>query len=167
MATPKPIMERINEFLHPPSGFKGFAHGIGKGYGMGFTGGTLPFLAFGAYEAVKAPRGHKISAMAGGGIGFGVASIIGGAIGGAFGIPPQVTSLVAGFVLGGSIDRSIIAGAQYAVDFGSNMRKARYGGGYIDSSMALTMRQAAAREMSGSLLNARQWLGSEAAFLHQ
>lgn len=167
MATPKSLTERIAAFFHPPSGFKGFTAGISKGYSMGFTGGALPFIAFGAYGAIKAPRGQKISAATGGGIGFGVASVIGGAVGGIFGMPPQITSLVAGFVLGNSIDKAVVEGVQYAVDFGSNMRKARYGGGYKDTQMALTMRQAAARKMSGSLLNARQFLGQEASFLHQ
>jgi len=134
---------------------------------MGFTGGMVPFVGFGAYAAVKAPRGHKIAAATGGGIGFGISSVIGGAVGGFLGIPPQAAAIVAGLAFGNAIDSTIGRGVQYAVDFGSNMRKARYGGDYRDSQVALTMRQAAAREMSGSLLNARQFLGQEASFLHQ
>jgi hypothetical protein len=40
------------------------------------------------------------------------------------------------------------------------------GGDYQDTQVAWTMRQRAAQEMSGSLLNARQYLGKEAALMH-
>jgi hypothetical protein len=40
------------------------------------------------------------------------------------------------------------------------------GGDYQDSEQAWTTRQAAVQEMSGSLMNARQWLGHEGQAMH-
>jgi hypothetical protein len=40
------------------------------------------------------------------------------------------------------------------------------GGDYQDSEQTFTMRQAAVKEMSGSLLNARAWLGREGRAMH-
>jgi hypothetical protein len=40
------------------------------------------------------------------------------------------------------------------------------GGGYQDTQTAYTMRQRAAQELTGSLLNARPYLGKEAALMH-
>jgi hypothetical protein len=45
-------------------------------------------------------------------------------------------------------------------------RKVNFGGNFRDSREAYTMRQQAVQEMAGSLLNARQYLGNEAAFMH-
>ena len=148
-------------------GFGGFLQGAKMGGELGIKGNMPFFLVFGAIGAVTAPRGHKISALTGGGIGFGVAAALGGAIGGAFGIPPNISAMVAGLIVGDGIDKFITNSVQSAVDFGSNMRKARFGGDYRDTQTAYTMRQAASREMSSSLLNARQWLGQEGAFMHQ
>jgi hypothetical protein len=46
-------------------------------------------------------------------------------------------------------------------------RKVQFGRGFRDTEEAYTMRQAAVQEMAGSLLNARQYLGNEAFFLHR
>ena len=46
-------------------------------------------------------------------------------------------------------------------------RKVQFGRGFRDSEEAYTMRQMAVQEMAGSLLNARQYLGNEAFFLHR
>jgi hypothetical protein len=154
-------------FKPGPTGFAGFVQGSTKGYELAVKG-NLPFvLAYGTYAAIKAPTGHKISAMAGGGIGFSVAGLAAGAVGGLFGIPPIVSSTIAGILLGDKIDRAIVNTVQAAVDFGSKQRRANFGGDYRDTQVAYTMRQTAAREMSGSLMNARQWLGQEGAFMHQ
>jgi hypothetical protein len=157
----------IRGMFEPASGFEGFAKGAKTGYGVGFKGNLPFFIAFGAYAVATAPRGHKLSALAGGGVGFGATAVVGGAIAGAFGIPPTIGALAAGFIFGNSVDEGISNTVQSAVDFGSNMRKARFGGDYRDTQTAVTMRQAAAREMSRSLMNARQWLGQEGAFMHQ
>jgi len=149
------------------TGFKGFAHGLEGGFGVGFIGGMAPYIATATYGIITAKRGHKLAAVTSGGIGWGITATLGGAIAGAFGIPPSIGAVAAGMVFGNSIDEGIKTSVQAAVDFGSNMRRSSFGGDYRDTQVAVTMRQAAAREMSGSLMNARQWLGSEASFLHQ
>jgi len=100
---------------------------------------------------------------------FGVTSLIGGVIGGALGgAPGAYIGSFAGQILGESTAAKIIAGAiQPIVDFGTEMKKQRFGGDYRDTQIAYTMRGSAARELSRSLMNARQWLGQEGAFLHQ
>lgn len=154
-------------FKPQPRGFSGFARGAVKGYNAGFKGNLPFFIAFGSYAAATAPRGQKVSKVAGSGVGFGVTAVIAGAIGGAFGIPPTISAMVAGFLLGDKLDNAISSGVQSFVDFGSKQRKMNMGGDYRDTQVAYTMRQVAAREMGTSLMNARQWLGGEAAFLHQ
>jgi hypothetical protein len=156
-----------NAFKPGPTGFRGFYEGSVKGYGVAVRG-NLPFvLAYGTYAAIQAPTGHKISALAGGGIGFSAAGLAAGAIGGIFGIPPMISATIAGVLLGDKIDRAITNVVQGAVDFGSRQRRMNFGGDYRDTQVAYTMRQTAAREMGGSLMNARQWLGQESAFMHQ
>jgi hypothetical protein len=51
-------------------------------------------------------------------------------------------------------------------DFDQNVRRVRMGGDYQDTQVAWTVRQRAAQEMAGSLLNACQYLGREAALMH-
>lgn len=158
----------VKNALRPsPPGFRGFARGAKSGYEIGFKGNLPFFLAFGTYAAIKAPTGHKISAFAGGGVGFGVAAVIGGAVGSMFGIPPPIAATISGVLFQDVIDRNITNVVQAAVDFGSKQRRINMGGDYRDTQIAMTMRQVAAREMGGSLMNARQWLGQEASFLHQ
>jgi hypothetical protein len=45
--------------------------------------------------------------------------------------------------------------------------RVRFGGNFKDSQPAYTMRQKAEQELSGSLLNARRYLGREAQLFHQ
>ena len=163
----KGLAEATKFFSTVEPGWKGFAKGSWMGAELGIKGNLPFFLAFGAIGTITAPRGHKISALAGGGVGFGVGAVLGGAIAGAFGIPPNVGALVAGTIMSGDVDKFITDSVQSAVDFGSNMRRARFGGDYRDTNTAYTMRQAASREMSRSLVNSRQWLGQEAAFMAQ
>ena len=145
------------------------ARGLGIGYEMGFKGGSLFVIGGAAYGVATAARGHAISEGIGQGISFGVTSLLGGAIGGAVGGP--IGAYVGSFaaqILGESTAAKVIAGAiQPIVDFGSEMNKMRFGGDYRDTQTAYTQRQVAAREMSRSLMNARQWLGQEGAFMHQ
>jgi hypothetical protein len=158
----------VREAFKPtPPGFRGFAKGVETGYNIGFKGNLPFFLAFGTYAAIKAPTGHKISAFASGGIGFGITAVIGGALGGMVGIPPPIAATIAGVLFQDAVDSNISKIVQGAVDFGSKQRRMNFGGDYRDTQVAYTMRQVAAREMGGSLMNARQWLGAEASFLHQ
>jgi hypothetical protein len=57
---------------------------------------------------------------------------------------------------------------QRAVNLMTTSRpRVRFGGNFKDSQPAYTMRQKAEQELSGSLLNARRYLGREAQLFHQ
>ena len=131
--------------------------------------GSMPFsVGFGAYGAYKAPTGHKIAGGLAGALSFGIASLGTIAITAAVpGIPPILTDMILQNLIAEPIDKAVQATVQPLIDFGTNMRRHGFGGRYNDTQQAYTMRSAAAREMSGSLMNARQWLGQEGAFLHQ
>jgi hypothetical protein len=162
-----PSVKDVAKGKFGPSGFKGAWAGAKAGYNMGFHGNSVFFIPYAGYAAATAPRGHKISAVAGSGVGFGISAVIGGAIGSAFGIPPPIAVILSGVLFQEPVDKFIKNNVQAAVDFGSNMRRSSFGGDYRDTQVAVTMRQAAAREMSGSLMNARHWLGQEGAFMQQ
>lgn len=152
-----------------PRGFKGFAQGLKTGHKWGFQGSAPFVIGTAAYAAFTAPRGQAISKGIGGGLGFGVSSYVGGAIGGAIAGPPGafVGAMVMQFLGSESLEKAVAGTIQPMVDFGANMRRHSFGGDYRDTQTASTMRQVAAREMSRSLMNARQWLGQESAFMHQ
>ena len=154
-----------------PGGFAGFKQSISIAHAWGFKGGAPFIILGGAYAAMHAPAGHAISQGIGTGVGFGITSLIAGTTAGILtgGNPIAVAaaSVIAQALGGEKVDKAIAGVIQPIVDFGSEMRRQRFGGDYRDTQMAVTMRQAAAREMSRSLMNARQWLGQESAFLAQ
>lgn len=162
-------------FFNPATGFfkpktgTGFIQGSKIGYSVGLKG-NLPFaLIGGAYAAATAPRGQALSKGTAAGISWGLTSAVAGTIGGMLGGPAGAwaASIIGPMILGDSVDKAVAGIIQPMVDFGANMRKMRFGGDYRDTQTAHTMRQVAAREMSTSLMNARQWLGQEGAFMHQ
>lgn len=162
-------------FFNPEIGFfkpragTGVLQGAKIGYSVGLKG-NLPFaLLGGAYAAATAPRGQAISKGAGAGVGWGFTALAAGTLGTLVGGPAAgwVASVIAPMLLGDSVDKAVANMVQPVVDFGANQRKMRFGGDYRDTQVAYTMRSVAAREMSTSLMNARQWLGQEGAFLHQ
>jgi hypothetical protein len=147
----------------------GFIQGGRIGYDIGMRGG-LPFaIAAGAYGAISAPRGHAISKGVSATVVPGMLSLAGGIVGTMLAGPiGGYVGAFAGMMLAGEAsEKAMSSGLQSMVDFGSNMRRVQFGGDYRDTQMALTMRQVASREMSRSLVNARQWLGQEGAFMHQ
>lgn len=155
-------------WLSPKAG-TGMLQGTKIGYKAGLKG-NLPFAILGAgYAMATAPRGHALSRGIGESTAYGATAIAGGIAGGMFGGPigAWVGSVVAPLLFGEGVNHAIAGVVQPMVDFGAKMRGMKMGGDYRDTQVAMTMRQAASREMSTSLMNARQWLGSEAAFLHQ
>lgn len=116
--------------------------------------------------------------------GFGTAGAwLGGAVGGGIGalIPLPgaafVGGIVGGFVgwtigeqvIGTFVEMGIRREALVKSEIGRTAltrRRVNFGGNFRDSREAMTMRQRAVQEMAGSLLNARQYLGNEAAFMH-
>jgi len=130
--------------------------------------GSFPFaLGFGVQSAFMAPRHRKVSAGLATGLSIGVTTALSIGVSALTGLPPMITDLALQSMLQPTMDRIMANAIQPLVDFGTNQRRVNFGGDYRDSSTAMTMRQVAAREMSASLMNARQWLGQEGAFMHQ
>ena len=131
-----------------------------KLFGSTLTGGYATFGApLAIFGAGMAPRHHKLSTLSGGVVPF-IGSAVGAALGGGLGA-------LAGGLVGDTMAQTGVGKAvQYFTDAGLNMPRLHTGGDYQDTEQAYTMRQAAAQEMSRSLLNARQYLGKEAAFMH-
>jgi len=109
-------------------------------------------------------------------MGLGVGELVGTAIGAFIPVPLAapvlgiVGSLVgepiaAFFTRRSSYDKGRLASRNAAGAIAK--RKVQFGRGFVDNQEAYTMRQMAVQEMAGSLLNARQYLGNEAFFMHQ
>ena len=120
-----------------------------------FIGGTLGF---------RRARNRNVVAVIGGSIGT--------AIGFALGGHPIIGNIV-GSTIGGKIgeiwDPGLNAQAGFELQVmrsAAAARRVNFGGDFEDTQQAYTMRQQAVQEMSGSLMNARQYLGNEAAFFH-
>jgi hypothetical protein len=125
------------------------------------AGAMWPVLgAMAAYNAAKAPRGEKLGTFAGRMTGDLIGATAGALM---FGAP----GAFAGTLLFGSrIGEAVTGTFARAQSHLQRKNTLEMGGKYYDFSAARTMRQAAAAEMSGSLLNARQSLGQEAAMFH-
>lgn len=128
-----------------------------------FSGSVLFGLPLAAAAMTTAGRGKALSTGAST-WGSGILSAIPGAFFG--GLPG---ALATSFLLQEPIAKAIAAPLQKIHDFGkwSASTTSHRNGYWQDSEAGYTMRQRAARELSGSLLNARQVLGKEAAFLHE
>jgi hypothetical protein len=87
-------------------------------------------------------------------------------------LPIPILGGVAGAIIGGSISdmaarSAVIPIVRSAMEHGSRVGRLQMGKGYVDTDTAHTLRQRAAMEMSRSLLNARQYLGSEGSLYHE
>src|SRR5208337_410423 len=130
--------------------------------------GSFPFaLGFGVQSAFMAPRHQKVSAGLATGLSIGVTTGLSIGVSALTGLPPMLTDLALQALVQPTMDKLFQGTIQPLVDFGTNQRRVNFGGDYRDTVTAHTMRQVAAREMSASLMNARQWLGQEGAFMHQ
>ena len=144
----------------PMYGYSKFADNLwGKQARMG--------LKFGAPLAIlgiaTAPKGEMIKRGAEG-IGMLTGQAMGGAVGGLlFGMPGEI----AGQIIGGTVGEKIGSTLKPIEDLGHQAYHLNFGGKYEDTEVAWTMRQRAVQEMGSSALNARQYLGKEAALMHQ
>lgn len=130
-----------------------------SGWGAAAGGYMFMQLPLAMYETAHAERGHKLSTFGSAAtpfLGTGLATL-------AFGGLP---GMALGMALDPIVKKTVGAGIQAMANFGRNSPRVQTGGNYRDSQTAFTMRQAAAQEMSRSLLNARQYLGKESVFLH-
>jgi len=137
------------------SRFKGLGGQIVHGWGKSA-------MIFGTAQAFMSEPGAMVSSMIGGtmeilGPGYVSGMLLTGnpiaAIGAAFVFDPYI---------GGQIRRGIQSFSRFEQI--NNWNRNQLSAGMLQA--AYTMRQAAARDMAGSLMNARQWLGKEAAFYH-
>lgn len=143
-------------------------------YGMKMALGSQQYLLppLLAASFAMATRGEKLSSMtsaaAGIGLGSGALGALGFMVGGPFG--GAVGTFAGGFLVDNYISNTVKAGMDYIHNIGMNAYRLETGyqnQQFANSPTAYTMRQLAVQEMSGSLLNARQYLGQEANFLHQ
>jgi hypothetical protein len=121
---------------------------------------TMPMAAFSMASAPKgkmAERGLEMATMTAG-------AMVGGAVGGAFGGP---IGEFLGQLVGGTVGEKAGAVVAPLEELGREAHHANFGGDYHDTEVAYTMRQRAVQEMGASALNARMYLGKEAALFHQ
>lgn len=137
---------------------KGLGVGLSHLKGLGYFAGAASILG-----AATAERGHKESAAVSGiarTLAFAVGDVVGTTLGGP----------LAGLALGSITEKAGAAvenTVQFFHDFNAHIKHVNMGGNYTDSRVAYTMRQRAAQEMGSSVMNARTWLGKEAALMHQ
>ncbi len=140
----------------------GLAKGAKLGWEWGFKGAPAMALPFAAFSAASAERGHKAAA----GIGA-MTPWLGTAIGGFLAGAPG--AILGGILIDGKLQEMVTDGVQLMIDTGQQLKAVEMGkdnAQLVQTQAAYTMRQRAARDLSGSLLNARQYLGKEAALLH-
>ena len=111
-----------------------------------------------AFQAGRARRGTVLSTTLGATVGN-AATFAGAVLSGPVGIAASLLGYQASF----PVQRAV----QTVIDAGSDLRHLNFGGNYRDTQTAYTMRQKAAQELSGSLVNARMYLGQEALLMHQ
>jgi len=121
---------------------------------LGITAGTA------AVSAALAPRHRRVSAFASSIVPWTLGAMVGGAVAGSPG------AMVGGFLANTFLEKPIGDAVQAFAGFHERVSRVRMGGDYTDTARAYTMRQVAAREMAGSLMNARQWLGQESIMFH-
>lgn len=132
--------------------------------GLEWTRGAITLgIPIAAYQLYHAPKGHKVSSLIGEttkiAAGF-LGTVVGGFVAGPMGA-------IAGAAVGEESGALLEDTVQGFIDFGRSIRRVNMGGNYQDSVLALTMRQRAAQELGGSIMNARQYLGKEGRLFHQ
>jgi hypothetical protein len=146
----------------------GYAHyGIGRASNVIFNKTSWMWAAalgipMTAMAVGSAPRGKAVSTAAKGMLET-VGGMVGAGIGASLlGLPGELIGGFAGAELG-----KVASVLDYATNARAQGRYLNFGAGYKDTEQAYTMRQRAVQEMGRSVLNARQYLGKEAALFHQ
>lgn len=132
-----------------------------KNHPKGLVGGFIGLdLAVSAGNAKKKETGTDLAAAVSGQIGGTIGGIIGG-------LTPIPGGALIGMTVGDQIARSSTAKVlNKGLRISERATAVNTGGQYKDTDVAFTMRQRSAIEMSGSMLNARHWLGKEANAFH-
>jgi hypothetical protein len=139
------------------------AWGAPTGLSEDYVGGAI----YGGVKAGGSAAGMVAGSLVGGVVGSvipGIGTVIGttvGAIAGSF------AGDFAGAKLFDEPARQLGLGARAVVQTARAIDRVQFGGSFVDSRAAFTMRQAAVQDMSQSMMNARQYLGNEAIFLHE
>jgi hypothetical protein len=136
-----------------------FGKSLKSGWSAAVGGYAMLQLPLAFYAAGQTEREHKLSTFASSALPFVGTGLATAAFGG-------LPGMAVGLVLDPVLKETVGKGLQALHDFGRNSSRLNTGGNYRDTQVACTMRQAAVQEMSHSLLNARQYLGREAAYLH-
>jgi hypothetical protein len=125
-------------------------------------GGVWPFLLpMATYLGSKAGTGQEVSTAAGF-LGGSLAALPGALVAGGPG------ALISSMLFSEKIGHKVRSMTQGFADRYRKQTEFEFADPkYMDTQAALTMRQTAAKLLSTSLSNARQYLGKEAAFLHQ
>lgn len=139
-----------------------------------YVGGAIYGGITGTGQAAGGFGGLLAGAAAGGAIGSilpGAGTLIGGIVGTGIAIAGAIAGQIAGENIGlgltKGIGRQVGMGARSIIRTARAIDRVQFGGNFVDSRAAYTMRQRAVQDMAGSMLNARQFLGNEAIFLHE
>jgi hypothetical protein len=161
--------EVVQSFVDPKSSKKHMARaamsagkGVKSAYQYGMKGSLAFALPVAALGAATADRGHKASAALGA-LAPPIGAVVGGLLGGAPG------AMLGGFLIDTKLQEMVTSGVQLMIDAGQATKSLDMGAQnahLVQTDGAYTMRQRAARDMSGSLLNARQYLGRESVLFH-
>lgn len=133
--------------------------GAPTGLSEDYTGGAI----FGATREGMASATSAMGAAVGATVGSllpGPGTIIGAIVGG-------IGGYMAGSTLSTPLAYDLGLAGRAIVRTARMQDRVQFGGGFVDTHAAYTMRQAAVMEMSGSMLNARQYLGNEAILFHE
>lgn len=139
-----------------------FHKGLKTGIDFGIKGSLMFGIPMAAISSATADRGHKLSS----GLGS-MTPMLGSLVGGVMGGTPG--AILGGLLFDTKIQDMVTEGVQMIREVPEQMERLEMGSDnaqFVNTNEAHTMRQVAARQMSGSLLNARQYLGKEAALLH-
>jgi hypothetical protein len=138
--------------------------GLQEDYVGGAVAGTARGFATSATDVAGGFAGGAIGAGIGSLVAPGVGTVVGGIIGG---IAGSFGGNAIGDALFGDVAQNLGLAARSIVRTARAVDTVQFGGNFVDSRAAYTMRQRAVQDMSGSMLNARQFLGNEAIFLHE
>jgi hypothetical protein len=129
----------------------------GNTIGAGVSAAAGQAAGIGGYyagTAIGAGVGEALATFLLPGVGTAIGGYVGGFVGGMLGS-------MTGDKIGRGTTQGLINKAVLSTP------RVRFGGNFKDSQPAYTMRQKAEQELSGSLLNARRYLGREAQLMHQ
>ena len=152
----------------------GMASGTAKrlvgGFGELLAPLSVGFMAYDIATVHKLPEEKRLGFLASSATGYlgGILGYAGGfLIGGLATVPGVGWAAAIGLTVGFAVFGQTVGEAVNLIsEVGYKSRRLELGGDFRDTQDLATMRMRSMQEMSGSLMNARQYLGNEAAFFH-